>query len=226
MFKSCVSCGELVNSDAPYCRHCGAVINSTAYNELKTRVRPSVIEQQTIPTEQIESPLQRSTVTTHFTPDGQTIPPEYGPEFNPHVFCWPAFFYPEFWYAEKGLRSTAIINFWLRLLTSIAGIMALILLIQAEGSGLDSSSKAEILSGIGIAMGLIWLAGVVGSTAYAGSCAFNAYRRYTILYNAQRECGNFDKARSDGIRLYWKLLYVPFVIYLVIFTIVLAMSPT
>jgi len=226
MFKSCPSCGELVHSSAPRCRHCGAVINRETYAAQGEQRPTIVIEKTAFPAEPEMRRVPARIIATHHTSDGQVVPPEYDEDFNPRAFCWPALFFGEFWYAEKGLRSSAITNFWLRLMTSIIGMLALVLLIYAGMSDASSESTDNTIAGVGVAMVVIWLAGLFASAAYGISQGQTAYRRYTMLYNAQLKSEYPNDARAEGIKLYWLLLYMPFAIYLLIFSIILATAST
>jgi len=215
LFKTCPSCGELIRTESTTCRFCGATVHDVPItgNPAPKPLLEPVTQQAGLP----------GNLGTYYTLDGSCIPPAYHPGFDPRTFCWPAFFFADYWYAEKGLLKLAKRHFLVRIITASMGILALVALIDAGSSGTEGDMVTVgkgILAG---SLGLIWFSGVFASTVIAWMDARIAYRTYLDFYNRMLKVNAYEAAKHRGLRLYWQFLYIPFSVFLLIFLVMITL---
>jgi hypothetical protein len=209
-FKSCPSCGELINSDEMECRFCGTTIGEDG-KPIHKHVDFKVSDKNH--SVQPEPEPEPALLEESFTKDGKHIPSEYGPGFDPNKFCWPAFWFADLWHAEKGLLPQAMKNFWVRTFANGFGVAAVIILV----AGSTTSTSLLTLGGI---FAMLWFLCLIVAMVISYFDATHAHRRCLELCNKKPEL--YESELKKGSYHYWSILFVPFVIYLLAFTIMLS----
>ncbi len=232
-FRSCPSCGELIPTGISRCRFCDAAVGPTERPDAETQSPPPPTPEPTPyysqhrtapPVSDVDESADRDhlkrATAVHYTKDGKRIPPEYPSKFNPYAFCAPAFFFPDLWHAEKGLIGKARLHFFLKLADTVtlAG-----LLIVATWFGTQVANPFDMDKNIAAVIGLIaiiWFFAWVADLGFAFSSATIAHREYTNLFNSVSQ-SRMDLLRRNGLVTYWTMLYAPFLVFLVGFSIML-----
>ncbi len=243
-FRSCPACGELLRSGMNRCRFCDAPIGPTegpateetgSYSESTTRLTdlnvppPQVSD---IPRARADSTAPapsarpiRQEFREFYTADAERIPREYGPQFDPRSFSWPAFLFAELWFAEKGLLAKARVHFASRFITAVLASLYIILAVWSAGKleNLSDFSTKDMVA-VGIA-GMLWFVAFLLTIGYSFIDATNAHRNYTDLVNTSLP-EELAETRRNGVRFYWAMLYLPFSVYLIAFLIMLSTVST
>lgn len=232
-FRSCPSCGELIRFGENRCRFCGAPIGPSErgadYPESVLTLNAEGDQAHVNPDAAVVIPLKptaaspapsvrRKKCPTEIccTAAGEIIPPEYPAGFNPLSFSFPALFFADLWHAEKGLLPRAFMHYLLRMVVWISGSIAVVKSIEAgmstEGS-VDMSSPGWIAVGFASAFQIL---AFIPDLILSFTDATSAHRRLTDLVNFLGP-DNYERIRRKGVALFWAMLYVPFIVFLLIF---------
>ncbi len=214
-FLNCPACGELIRNDSTSCRFCGAVLQQSESGELET----ATVE---APAEVVDHPLIQE---FPYNDKGEPIPPEYGPGFNSRAFSWPAFLFADLWYAEKGLGKLATKHFLARMATALVAIPAVITSCAAFTSE-EIEPVGDTMLAIGSALlSMTWLLALIAVAALSYMDAGKAYKEYTThIDEVLPSQGDLQQDRKRGNALYWRMLLVPFGVYLLGFLFMLSAS--
>jgi len=212
-FESCPRCGELVVKDLSGCRHCGWIRDEGVLVAPESFPPPPV----RAPDDELETIPPPEQYCTSYTKYGRAIPPEYPPDFNPDEFSWPAFWFADLWYAEKGLLKLASKHFKFRLVATLSLAISFILLFSVSDTP-DSSTAAAVLSGL---LFLVWIIGIVATGIISINDGKSAYRKYTEFYHDSCRRGDFEEVRDSGVKAYWSMLYIPFAFFTAAFLVML-----
>jgi len=215
LFRSCPSCGELIRMGENQCRFCGASTDSSD-NEIEITLHPRKSPEQNARVEimpNVRESGQPGVATAK-------VPLEYLPGFNPSSFSFAAFFFADLWHAEKGLIQVAISHFLLRLIVTLTGVGIIVVsasMIDSSGSVQDAPGNVAAWIGFMI---IVWLIAFGFDAVRSFKNAALAHKRLHDLKNSLTQ-EQYLKLRKEGAVLYWSMLYIPFIIFLLIFIFIL-----